>query len=114
MCCYCDIIERSLPKSPKNIVKSDIPLHRMLSELLEQGILTLYAGDCRFEDAVQVLNTERYYSVCFYLKCKYCGEIYFWGNCIRGPEKFRTVTDIAEENLEMMLWGREGEYFSRS
>ncbi len=43
-----------------------------------------------------------------------CGRIYFFGNCIRGAAKYRVVPDINEENLENILWGREGEYFTGS
>lgn len=75
-------------------------LHRMLSEMLEQGDITLYAGDCRFEDAAAELNSEKHYSVCFYLRCKTCGEIYFFGNFIRGPAKYYKVADITEKNLK--------------
>lgn len=114
MCINCEIIAKSFLKRKKDADKHYAPLHRMLSEMLEQGKITLYAGDCRFEDAIAELDTEMHFTVCFYLRCKACGEIYFFGNCIRGAPVYRIVPDITKENLENRLWGREGEYFCNS
>lgn len=90
-----------------------VPVYRMAAELLCQGRLEVIAGDCRFEDALEVLASEKHYTVCFYLQCESCGEIFFLGACIRGVPKYRKVDDIKDEKIEHLLWGREGSYFEK-
>ena len=84
---------------------------RALMELERQGGMELFAGDCPLEDAGAVLDAERHYTVCHYLRCRSCGALYFAGACIRGRPVFRRVEDIRKENLDARLWGRCGTYY---
>lgn len=83
-----------------------------LMELERQGVMELFAGDCPLEDTGAVLDAERHYTVCHYMRCRGCGALYFVGACIRGAPVFRQVEDIRRENLNTRLWGRRGTYYS--
>ena len=38
-------------------------------------------------------------------------DIFLFGACIRGVPKYRMVANIDKENIDKILWGREGSYF---
>ena len=80
-------------------------------DLVDQGTLELFAGDCPLEDADSVLNAEQHFTVCHYLRCRTCGNLYYVGACIRGKPVFRRVTDLEAERVGFRLWGRCGTYF---
>ena len=83
----------------------------MAKELISQGKLELFAGDCPLEDADRILNAEQHFTVCHYLRCRTCGNLYYVGACIRGKPVFRRVTDLEAERVGFRLWGRCGTYF---
>lgn len=83
----------------------------MAKELISQGKLELFAGDCPLEDADRVINAEQHFTVCHYLRCRTCGNLYYVGACIRGKPVFRRVTDLEAERVGFRLWGRCGTYF---
>lgn len=97
-------------------INSHCQYHQLLRELMEQerqGLIELFAGDCPLEDANAVLEAERHFTVCHYMRCRDCGAIYFVGACIRGTPVFRQVEDVKKENLDNRLWGRCGTYYSQ-
>ena len=88
---------------------------QILSELIvleRQRKMELFAGDCPLEDTEKVLNSEKHYTVCHYMRCCSCGALYFVGACVRGRPVFRRVERLSEENLNVRLWGRCGRWFS--
>ena len=48
-------------------------------DLMAQGTLELFAGDCPLEDADGILASEQHLTVCHYLRCKSCGNLYYVG-----------------------------------
>ena len=80
-------------------------------ELESNNIIELYAGDCKLSEALKILNEEKHYTVCHYLKCKECGQIIFIGACIRGTPIYKQIEDIKDENINNLLWGKEGTMF---
>ena len=80
-------------------------------DLMAQGTLELFAGDCPLEDADGILASEQHLTVCHYLRCKSCGSLYYVGACIRGKPVFRRVTDQDTERIAFRLWGRCGTFF---
>ncbi|MBS6397097.1 MAG: hypothetical protein KH452_08110 [Clostridiales bacterium] len=88
-----------------------MPMLKALIKLEQQGMIELFAGDCPLEDAPAVLDAERHYTVCHYLRCRSCGAVYFMGACIRGMPVYRRVEDMTKENLDIRLWGRYGTYY---
>lgn len=113
MCNNCMILEELFMVARKEPHLHLVPVYQKLVEMIKQNQLGVYAGDCRFEDALDVLASEKHYTVCFYLQCESCGEIFFLGACIRGVPKYRKVDDIKDEKIEHLLWGREGSYFKK-
>lgn len=111
MCNNCMILEELFMEARKEPHLHFVPVYQKLAEMINQNQLSVYAGDCRFEDALDVLAAEKHHTVCFYLKCEDCGTYFFFGACIRGVPKYRMVANIDEENIDRILWGREGNYF---
>ena len=63
-----------------------------------------------------VLREEKHYTVCFYLECPACGEVYFFGGCIRGKPIYKRVGNTRRETIDShlcghRLWGSEGTYY---
>lgn len=111
MCDNCKIVKAAFEGAKNQPHLNYPPLHAMLSEMLKQRRLELYAGDCPFDEMTEVLEKETHYTVCSYLRCSECGTFFFFGACIRGEPKFKEISDITAENIDKMLWGREGEHF---
>lgn len=111
MCDNCEIVKAAFEGAKAQPHLNYPPLHAMLSEMLKQRRLELYAGDCSFDRMTEVLEKETHYTVCFYLRCSECGKIYFFGACVQGEPKFEEISDITAVDIDKMLWGREGEHF---
>lgn len=111
MCDNCEIVKAAFKGAKTQPHLNYLPLHAMLSAMLKQRRLELYAGDCPFDKIPEVLDKETHYTVCSYLRCSECGTTYFFGACIRGEPKFEETNDITAENIDKMLWGKEGEHF---
>lgn len=109
MCNNCNIINQAFSCAKSYHM---LPLYHLLKAMIERNQLEVYAGDCKFEDTLQVLQEETHYTVCFYLKCPICEEYYFFGNCIRGEPVYKRVKEIDKENLNK-IWGKEGTYFQK-
>lgn len=110
-CENCGIADSCLKGAASNPYMNLEPVHALLSSLLEEKRLELYAGDCPFEDMMKVLSAEEHFTVCFYLRCPKCGEIYFFGACIRGMPVYKKADDLTDEEIRNLLWGKEGSYF---
>ncbi len=110
MCGNCNIVDCVFTGAKTNPDQNFIPVYRLLSVLVSRGQLRVYAGDCPFERMVQVLEEETHFTVCFYLQCVKCGELYFFGACIRGTPRYEKAGDVSPEKIETLLWGREGVY----
>lgn len=108
MCNECHTIEVKFNAATKDTHKSYVPLLNFLQSLEEQNRIELFAGDCLLGEAIEVLYEEKHYTVCHYLKCTYCGQIFFFGACIRGTPIYRVVDNIANENLSNRIWGNVG------
>lgn len=111
MCDNCEIVKAAFEGAKSQPHLNYTPLHAMLSEMLKQRRLELYAGDCTFDEIPEVLDKETHYTVCSYLTCSECETVYFFGACVRGAPIFKEIRDITAENIDSMLWGREGELF---
>lgn len=111
-CPDCSAFHRLLTAKVRDPWKKYNQAKTAAMELISQGKLELFAGDCPLEDASSVLNSEQYFTVCHYLRCKACGNLYYVGACIRGKPVFRRVTDLDEERIGFRLWGRCGSYFN--
>ena len=110
-CPFCGPLAARMKKANGGSYRQYDQILRALMELERQGGMELFAGDCPLEDTGAVLDAERHYTVCHYLRCRRCGALYFAGACIRGRPVFRRVEDIRKENLDARLWGRCGTYY---
>jgi len=112
MCKNCDIVDSSFKGACSNPHFNLTPLHSLLSVLVENSRLEIYAGDCVFDDMLEVLCKEEHYTVSFYLRCSQCGKIYFFGACIRGTPIYKYIKDIKKENIDNVVWGKMGVYYN--
>ena len=113
MCKNCDIVDSSFKGANSNPHLNLAPIHSLLSVLVKRKQLEIYAGDCPFDDMLEVLEEEKHYTVCFYLRCSECGKIYFFGACIRGTPIYKYIEDIKKEKIDNMIWGNEGVYYKK-
>lgn len=111
MCKNCRIIEETFQAAGSNPHMNYVPVYRMLEAMLGQNRIEIYAGDCPFEEALEVLNSDRHYTVSFYLECSRCHDVYFFGACIRGTPIYKKIENINREPVERLIWGKEGRYF---
>ena len=107
-CLSCGPLAAQMKKANGGSYRQYDRILRGFMELERQSVMELFAGDCPLEDTGAVLDAERHYTVCHYLRCRSCGTLYFVGACIRGAPVFRQVADIRKENLDTRLWGRCG------
>lgn len=111
MCKNCKIIEDVFVSASSNPHINYVLVYRMLETMLQQKRISVYAGDCKFVDALTELSKEQHYTLCFYLECTECHQIYFFGACIRGVPKYKKIENINQEKIENLVWGNEGSYF---
>lgn len=112
MCTNCEIVKTAFAGAASEPHLNYLPIHALLSTMLKQNRLEVYAGDCPFDEMTEVLEGEEHYTVCFYFKCPECDTFYFFGACIRGVPIYKVINDISAEKLGKMLWGTEGTWFS--
>ena len=107
MCNNCSILRAAFQSAP-NHDRNYFPILEMVKVLEEHKRVELYAGDCLLSEVYDILDKEEHYTVCHYLKCIQCGQIYFFGACIRGAPVYKVVTEIGQEKVSNRLWGRRG------
>lgn len=112
-CSSCDPLAAQMKEASGGSYRQYDQILQKLMELEQQGKMELFAGDCTLGDTDAALEAEQHYTVCQYMRCRSCGAIYFIGACIRGAPVYRKVENLQKENLDTMLWGRYGTYFSK-
>lgn len=110
-CPACSSLHKLLTANARDSWKKYDQVMATSRDLVIQGTLELFAGDCPLEDADDALASEQHLTVCHYLRCKSCGNLYYVGGCIRGKPVFRRVTDQDSERIAFRLWGRYGSFF---
>ncbi len=110
-CPVCSLFHRLLASKTREPWKKFDQVMATAKDLVTQDALELFAGDCPLEDADGVLDSEQHLTVCHYLRCKSCGNLYYVGACIRGKPVFRRVTDPDTERIASRLWGHCGTFF---
>lgn len=113
ICGNCEIVKTAFAGAASEPHLNYLPVHALLSTMLKQNRLEVYAGDCPFDEMTEQLNNETHYTVCFYLKCIKCGKVFFFGACVRGVPIYKAVDDTTRINFNNQLWGREGTYFEQ-
>lgn len=108
MCRNCNIIAALFDAARDDAHKNYTPLLRFLEALEAQERIELFAGDCLLRETLEVLNSDRHFTVCHYLRCRQCGQLFFFGACIRGTPKYKLIDHIDEERISRMIWGNVG------
>lgn len=111
LCGNCDIVNKTFLGATTNPHRNLVPVYHLLAAVVAEKRLEIYAGDCSFEEMLEVLDEEKHYTVCFYLRCPQCGEMFFFGACIRGTPIYRQIENVGKENIDNLIWGKEGIYF---
>jgi hypothetical protein len=114
MCQQCSVLKKLFEAAGSNSHYNYIPTLAFINEMVKQGRLELYAGDCPIEDVKEHLFKELHYTICHYFKCKSCNIYFFIGACIRGAPIYRIMKDINSENIDKLLWGKYGILFKQS
>lgn len=73
-----------------------------LIERVRDGRMTRLKGDCPLEEMIDWFDAERKYTIVQFLRCESCGNLIFWGLCVRGAPVYK-VSD--EESLHNWPWG---------
>ena len=110
-CPACSQFHRLLTAKAREPWKKYDQVMATAKDLVSQGTVELFAGDCPLEDVDDVLASEQHLTVCQYLRCRSCGNLYYVGACIRGKPVFRRVTGQETERIAFRLWGRYGTFF---
>lgn len=110
ICSNCEIVKKTFEGAVSSPHENLVPVYSLLSAMLNTKRLELYAGDCRFEDMLDVLSSEEHFTVGAYLRCSVCGKLYYLGACVRGVPKYLEA-EYNESAIRKTLWGSEGEFF---
>lgn len=108
MCKNCHSITLLFNEAQKDPHKNYTSVLNFLSDLESKDKIELFAGDCQLQEALDVFYSERHYTVCHYLRCTQCGQMFFLGACIRGTPIYRLIDDIESENISNKIWGKVG------
>lgn len=103
MCKNCDIVNGTFQGAQSNPHMNLSAVYSLLSFLVNKKRLIIYAGDCPFNNMMKILGEEKHFTVCFYLQCPQCGDIYFFGACTRGTPEYIKVNDISKENIDELI-----------
>lgn len=91
MCNRCSSIKSMLETAADDPHANYKPVLSFLIEALNNNVIELYAGDSRLNEAPDILKEEMHYTVCQYLRCKDCGQLFFIGACIRGTPVYKLL-----------------------
>jgi hypothetical protein len=108
MCGNCGIIAALFDAAGQEPHQNYVPVLRFLEAMERKGRVELYAGDCSLSETLDMLDDEKHFTLCQYLRCTQCGQFFFLGACVRGKPKFKIIEDIALENPNNLLWGQVG------
>ena len=111
MCEQCYVLDQLLEAGKSNTHQNYFPTLMFLNELVKEGNLELYAGDCPIDEVRMHIKSAKHYTIVHYFRCKNCDRIFFVGSCIKGKPTFRTIENISSVNLKNGLWGRCGTYY---
>ena len=84
-CSACSKFHRLLAAKTREPWKKYDQVMATARDLVDQGTLELFAGDCPLEDADGVLASEQHLTVCHYLRCKSVREPLLCG-CLHPGE----------------------------
>jgi|BioPla2DNA2_1021312.scaffolds.fasta_scaffold32279_4 hypothetical protein len=111
MCEQCYELRKLFEAGDSNSHYNYIPTLSFINEMVKQGRLELYAGDCPIEDVEKHLSEEIHYTIRHYFRCKSCNDYFFIGACIRGTPIYKIMKNVDSENFENLLWGKYGILF---
>ena len=63
--------------------------------------MSVIKGDCPLSEMVELLVSDTKYTIVQFLRCHECGNVIFWGLCIRGAPIYE-VSD--EESIQRWRW----------
>ena len=62
-----------------------------LADRVAEGRMRYLRGDVPLEDMIDLARSELRYTIVSFLECADCGQVKFWGLCIRGAPIYKTV-----------------------
>lgn len=69
-----------------------------LIQRVSNGSMAVIKGDCPLEDMFALIDAETKYTVVQFLRCQACGNMLFWGVCIRGAPVYKVSDEEAVYN----------------
>lgn len=108
MCDNCHVLKELFKGAGTNSQKNYLPVLAFLKEMIRQGRIELFAGDCLLEEVEDQLADEIHYTIQHYFKCKSCTQYFSVGACIRGTPIYKVVDNLNTIHFDNTLWGKCG------
>ncbi|WP_432650129.1 hypothetical protein [Huintestinicola sp.] len=71
----------------------------LLKNAYQSGRRVLYMSDCNFENLMEEVGWERYYTYLTYLKCPKCNKYFYLGICVRGRPVFKIMDNPPDKDI---------------
>lgn len=113
MCNSCFVLKKLFEGSESDSHQNYIPTFNFIKEMVRQGRLELFAGDCPLDEMEKHLAEEFHFTIRHYFKCKSCYNYFFIGACIRGTPIYEAMEDLNGENFDNTLWGHYGTLYDK-
>lgn len=114
MCDKCYVLKELFKAAASNSHQNYIPTLAFIKEMVKQGRIELFAGDCPLDEVEMHLSAEIHYTICHYFSCKSCNQYFFIGACIRGMPIYETMVTLNAVNFDNMLWGYYGSLYEQN
>jgi hypothetical protein len=108
VCDNCHVLKELFKGAESNSQKNYLPVLAFLKEMVRQGRIELFAGDCLLEEVEKQLSDEIHYTIQHYFKCKCCNQYFSVSACIRGIPTYKVVDNLNTINFDNALWGKCG------
>ena len=64
-----------------------------LIERISDGRMSVIKGDCPLEKMMKLFWADMKYTIVQFLRCHECGNVLFWGLCVRGAPIYKAASD---------------------
>ncbi|MDD4124714.1 MAG: hypothetical protein PHW77_03155 [Eubacteriales bacterium] len=113
-CEKCRIIRDMFYRADKNPFKLFNETYVFMKKMYIKGDLNLYVSDCSFENMMEEVSEELFYTYNAYLQCTDCARVFRLGICIRGIPLYEVLESPPDINKIIQSAKRDGKelYFS--
>ena len=100
-CICCDtVLVHHHGEPPHNV---NIPAtNDAIIERVSSKRMSVIKGDCPLNEMVEWLVSDKKYTIVQFLRCHECGNVIFWGLCVRGAPVYKVSDDAS---MQRWRWG---------